>query len=317
MSNQNADNQEIDLGKVFSNINEGVQGIFFNAIKFVLKNKLLLALLFVLGAALGFFIDSRPTYKHELVLLPNYGVVDYLYTKNDQFNSLKTVDKNNVLEKKYQLKKRKKIGNFKLEPINDIYGFIRYDEKSFEFLKLMAEDGSIKKIIDEEVTSKNYSKHRLLFSSSEIITEKEIVKPYLDFLNDDVFLNKIRVQSQENLENKIRQNDTIIKQIDDVLKKYGTGQTVSGSLSISGENVPLDQLIELKDKYIYENSQSKISKLSDHVLVKDYSVILNIKDTKGLNGKMKFVFPILFVLLFAIVSFSKNFYLKNKAKLSA
>jgi hypothetical protein len=150
-----------------------------------------------------------------------------------------------------------------------------------------------------------------------MITEKEIVKPYLEFLNDDVFLNKIRVQSQENLEYKIRQNDTIIKQIDDVLKKYGTGQTVSGSLSISGENVPLDQLIELKDKYIYENNQSKISKLSDHVLVKDYSVILNIKDTKGLNGKMKFFLPILFVLLFAIVSFSKNFYLKNKAKLSA
>jgi hypothetical protein len=43
---------------------------------------------------------------------------------------------------------------------------------------------------------------------------------------------------------------------------------------------------------------------------------LNIKDTKGLNGKMKFILPILFLLLFVSLSSIITFYKKNKARLT-
>lgn len=315
MSNQTSDNQEIDLGKVFSNINQGIQSFFFNIIKFVLKNKFLLALLFVFGVAAGFYLDSKPTYKHELILRPNFNTTDYLYAKIDQFNSYKTINENNVLEQKYQLKKRKEFGAFKIEPINDIYTFLRDNESGYNFLKLMAEDGSIKKIIEEDVTSKNYEYHKVTFKSSETITVDEVVKPFMSFVNDDDYLKKLHLVNVNNAENRVKANDSVIKQIDQIFKKFGS-QSSSTSLSISSENVPLDNLLYIKDKLINEINYFDIVKLQASDIIKDHAVILNIKDTKGLNGKMKLILPILFIILFVFVALIKDFYKKNKARLN-
>jgi len=316
MSNQSSDNQEIDLGSVFSNINQGIKRFLFNCIKFVLKNKFVLGILFILGVATGYYQDSKPTYINEIILRPNFNTADYLYSKIDQFNSYKSINENNILEKKYQLKKRKKIGSFKIEPINDIYRFLKDNESGYNFLKLMAEDGSIKKIIDEDVTSKNYEFHKVTFKSSEILTKEDVVIPFMSFINDDDYLRKLHVINYKNAEKKLETNDSIIKQIDQIFKKFGS-QSASSSLSISSENVPLDNLFYIKDKLINEINYFDVVKLQASDIVKDHAVILNIKDTKGLNGKMKLIYPFLFIILYVIVVLIKDFYQKNKTKLSA
>lgn len=54
-----------------------------------------------------------------------------------------------------------------IKPITDVYKFIKDKDNNFEMIKLMAEDGDIKKIIEENVTSKNYPYHLITFSTSE------------------------------------------------------------------------------------------------------------------------------------------------------
>lgn len=202
MSNSVNENQEIDLGKVFTNFSSSIKGLFIGFLAFLLKNKLILLLLFIIGFALGYYLDAKPTYKNELILKPNFNTADYLYAKTEQFNSFKSMNEDNILEGKYNLKKRKELGNFKIEPINDIYRFLKDNESGYNFLKLMAEDGSIKKIIDEDVTSKNYEYHKVTFESKEFLTKEEVVEPFMKFINDDEYLLKLHEINLKNTEKK-------------------------------------------------------------------------------------------------------------------
>jgi hypothetical protein len=316
MNNQSTDAQEIDLGKVFNNFSNSIKNTIFKSLSFFVKNKIVVLSILLLGFGLGLYLDTKPSYKHEVILKPNFNTTDYLYAKVEQFNSFKTINDENVLENKYQLKKRKKIGTFEAEPINDIYRFLKDNESGYNFLKLMAEDGSIKKIIDEDVTSKNYEFHKITFTSSEMISREEVIEPFLKFINDDKHLNLIHKINLANSEKKLKTNDSIVKQIDLVFKKFGS-QSSSGNISISGENIPIDNLIYIKEKMISENNYFDIVKEQSKLMINDHAVVLNIKDTKGLIGKHKILLPIVLLLGFIFLASIVSFYKKNKEKLSA
>ena len=316
MNNQSTDAQEIDLGKVFNNFSNSIKNTIFKSLSFFVKNKIVVLSILILGFGLGLYLDTKPSYKHEVILKPNFNTVDYLYPKIDQFNTYKKLEKNNILADKYQLKKRDAFGKFEILAITDIYRFLNDNESGYNFLKLMAEDGSIKKIIEESVTSKNYEYHIVIFKSSEILTHDEVVKPFMAFINDDDYLKKLHEVNVKNLKKKITSNDSIIKQIDHVFKKFGT-QDSSSSLSISSENVPLDNLLHIKDKLINHNNYMELSLMQSSDIIKEHTTILNVKDTKGMTGKIKFILPLLFILLFVISNSIINFYKKNKEKLNA
>ena len=52
-------------------------------------------------------------------------------------------------------------------------------------------------------------------------------------------------------------------------------------------------------------------------IIKEHTTILNVKDTKGMTGKIRFILPLFFILLFVIPNSIIIFYKKNKEKLNA
>jgi uncharacterized membrane protein len=320
----NSQDQEIDLGQVFSKVSSFFSGLvdkLFDFLFFLIKNRVIIIILLIIGVGAGYFLDkTTKVYNHEIIVSPNFKSVDYLYAKVNLLES-KRKEKDTVFISDLGVKNVKELGKIEIEPIIDVYKFITSKQENFDLIRLMAEDGSIEKIIKDEVTSKNYPFHLIKFSSSKPIIETEIIIPMIDYLNENYYYNKIKEQYLENTTLKISQNDSTISQINSLLNDFSrvsSGNQKSSSLIYYNENNNLNDILKTKDDLIKEQGDLKISILNNNKVIKEVSFITNIIDTKGANGKMKLVLPVvllsLFLLLYSVIVFYRKQLEKRKTQ---
>lgn len=322
LESQNNDNQEIDLsqiskkiGSFFENISTGI----FKGILFIKRNIVPIAVLFIIGVGIGFYLDKKiKSFENEIIVTPNFGSVDYLYSKVNLLQS-KIEENDTVFLKNIGIKDVKKLRNIDIRPINDVYKFIDNKAGNFELIKLMAEDGDIKKIIVDPVTSKNYPYHQITYKTSKLTSEDKTLKPILDFLNDTDYYKKVQKEYVNNVKVKIVQNDSIISQINGVLNSFSNavnGSQRNDKLIYYNENTQLNDVIKTKNDLISEQGIQRIALVNLDKVIKDNSSTINIKNTDSVNGKLKIVLPILFIFLFVLVRYFNLFYKKQLAKLN-
>jgi hypothetical protein len=316
MSSNSSDNQEIDLSQVSKNIGKTYDNFLnwiFRGIQFVKRNFILLAILFVIGAALGFYFDKKTnTYDHQIIVNPNFGSTDYVYSKIDLLQS-KIKENDTVFLKQIGIQDAKKISKIKIEPIVDVYKFIGNKTENFDLIKLLAEDGNIDKIVENRITSKNYPYHTISFTTSKLSTKEKTINPILNYLNDSDFFVAIQKEYVNNVLQKMKANDSTISQIDALMNQFKNriGGSQSDKLVYFNENTQLNDVIKTKDNLVREQGLLRIDLVSIDKVVKENSFILNSKNSKGTNGKMKFIFPLLLILLVMIFTRFKRFYQKQ------
>jgi hypothetical protein len=316
MSSNSSDNQEIDLSQVSKNIGKTYDNFLnwiFRGIQFVKRNFILLAILFVIGAALGFYFDKKTnTYDHQIIVNPNFGSTDYVYSKIDLLQS-KIKENDTVFLKQIGIQDAKKISKIKIEPIVDVYKFIGNKTENFDLIKLLAEDGNIDKIVENRITSKNYPYHTISFTTSKLSTKEKTINPILNYLNDSDFFVAIQKEYVNNVLQKMKANDSTISQIDALMNQFKNriGGSQSDKLVYFNENTQLNEVIKTKDNLVREQGLLRIDLVSIDKVVKENSFILNSKNSEGTNGKMKFIFPLLLILLVMIFTRFKRFYQKQ------
>lgn len=310
----NSQDQEIDLGQVFSKIGSFFSNLvdkFFDFIFFLIKNSIIIIVLLVIGVGLGYFLDkTSKTYNHEIIVSPNFDSVDYLYSKVNLLEAKKK-DNDTVFFSNLGITNVKKLGKIEIEPIVDLYKFITSKKENFDLIKLMAEDGSLDKIVKDEVTSKNYPFHLIKFSTSKTVSEEAIIKPLLAYFNDSEYFNIIKEQYLENTSDKMRANDSTITQINTLLNDFSKSTATnqkSDKLIYYNENNNLNDIIKTKTELEKENLDLKFGLINNNKVVKDISVATNIINTKGTKGKMKLILPIFFVFVFLFFHLFRNFY---------
>jgi hypothetical protein len=315
----NTDNQEIDLGQLAQKVS-GLYDRFLNSIfKFILflkRNAVVLGLLFVVGAAIGFFLDKKvKTYNHQMIVLPNFGSTDFVYAQIDLLQS-KIKENDTLFLKEIGIKEPKKLGEIKIEPIIDVYKFVDNKVENFDLLKLMAEDGNIDKIIEGKITSKNYPFHTLTFTTSKLSSKDQTVEPILNFLNESDYFKQIQKESLQNIQVKMNENDSIISQINGVLNQFKNkmNSNTGDKLVYFNENTQLNEIIKTKDLLIREQGNLRLDLVNLSKVVRDISFIINQKETKGVNGKLKFVLPFLFIFLFILGGNLMRFYKRQSLK---
>ena len=316
----NQNDQEIDLGQLSKKIGEKVQLFIdwmFDGFLFIIRNKFIVGGLFILGAGLGFYMDKTiKEYDHQVIVTPNFGSTDYLYSKINLINS-KIKERDTVFLKKIGIKKPKRISKIEVEPIVDIYRFVGDNERNFEMLKLLAEDGDLKKIVEDNLTSKNYQFHLISYVTEEVSTEEEILNPLLGYLNENEFYKKVQKEYVNNINIKIKENDSIISQIDGILNQFskavGSNQK-SDKLVYYNENTQLNEVIKTKEALINEQGSKRLELITSDKIVKENSYTLNIENRKALNGKKKLILPFLFVGLFLLFGVLRSFYRRQLAK---
>ena len=224
------------------------------------------------------------------------------------------------------MKNYQNIGQVKIEPISDIYNFVNnstsaasaQNTQNFELVKLLAESSDINKVIKDKLTSKNYPFHSIQIVTDNQISEENVIKPLLKWLNKNEYLNKVSSISKANILNKMDKNEQEIMQLDTLIgqisKSVGSNER-SSNLVYNNENNQINGLFDLKNKLITEIASQKIELIKVDSFIKDISTITNIKNTKGTNGKMKLILPILFIFLFILIRIFMTFYRSQLEKL--
>jgi hypothetical protein len=318
------EDQEIDIFQVFNKIGKFFERIntkIFKSIQFVLKNAVLILILFGVGMGLGYYLDkSNTSYDNQIIVAPNFESTNYLYSKISLLNTKITEGDLVFFKEVVGIKEPANLKKIQIKPITDVYTFVQSKAENLELLKLMAENGEINKIIEEDITSKNYPYHLITFSSSKLTNKSEITEPLLKYLNDSQYYTKVQKVYVANIKEKMTQNDSIISQINQVLNAFGNttkGVAKSSNLVYYNENTQLNDLIKTKEELINEKGVKKLALVSYDKIVKDISVTLNSKKFSGINGKLKVILPVLFFLLFIVLSLFKAFYKKQLDKSNA
>lgn len=320
-NSQNNDNQEIDLSQISRKVGDFFEGIstkIFKAILFFKRNIVWIGILFVLGVGLGFYLDkTTKVYKNQIIVQPNFGSVDYMYSKVELLNSKIEDNDTLFLKNVVGIRDTKKFKKIEIEPITDVYKFIDDNNQNFELIKLMAEDGEIKKILSDNLTSKNYPYHLISFSTLNETNYEKTITPLLDFLNKSDYFSSIQKEYINNIKVKMVENDSIINQINGFLntfKNTANGSQKSDKLVYYNENSQLNDVIKTKEALIGEQGTLRLQLLSLDQIIKSNSEVLNIKNTESINGKMKIVLPFLFIFIFILVGYFKSFYRRQLAK---
>ena len=319
---ENKDNQEINLSKISKKIGgffENISTSIFRGFLFFKRNILKIAILVVLGVGIGLYLDkTTKVYDNEVIVSPNFGSVDYLYAKIDLISSKINDNDTLFLKNVIGIKEPKKLKKIAVQPITDVYKFIDNKAQNFELIKLMAEDGDIKKIVNESLTSKNYPYHLISYTTDKETSNEKTVQPLLKYLNNSDYYALIQKEYVNNIKVKMAANDTIISQINGLLNAFSSttnGSQKSDKLVYYNENSQLNEVIKTKDALVNEQGSHRIELVNLDKIVKDNSATLNIKNTKIVNGKMKIFLPLLFIFLFVLVGYLNSFYKNQMAKL--
>lgn len=300
-------NNEIDLLKVTDNLSKNLSNSiqhFKSFLKFLKKNILYIILVFILGAVAGFFYDKfNKTYYSNIIVSPNFETVDYLYDKVELLNSNVSQEKEQTLAD-LKIDESKKIGKIEVEPIEDIYKFIKKEIAYLEVFKIMSENNDAKKVIEDYATSKNFNLHKITVNSSSKITEEDL-QQFIKYINDSKYYNEMRVKILTNLDDQIRTNQVSIAQIDSILNTAPSKNKINSSLSVN-DNSELNNLLHNKKALVHENHELTVHKSNLDYIITPINYAPNIINKKGLNGKMKFVFPVIFVGGFIILAFGRR-----------
>ena len=322
----NLDNQEIDLSQISKKINDffdGIRSKIYQTILYFKENAKIISTLIFLGAGLGLYLDtSTEQFSHEVVVIPNFESTDYLYSKINLIES-KIKEKDTVFLKSIGISNPKNLVQITIEPIIDLYTFINQSQpiannaqntQNFELVKLLAEDGDIKKVVTDEITSKNYANHKISITTREKISNKKTIEPLLNYLNTSEYFSNIKDSKLRSLSIKIAENQGIISQINGLVAQFSSAVNSpqkSDKLVYYNENTQLNDVLNNKENLISQTAYLKIQQIDCSKIIKDTSSVINIKDTKKLNDKLKFIFPLLFIFLYMFVVAFTKFYKKE------
>ncbi len=326
VTNNSSDEREIDLSQISNKINGFFQKInrsIFKSIRFFINKKLIIGGLIVAGVGLGLYLDrTEKVYDHLIVVKPNFSSVDYLYEKVNLLQS-KIKEKDTLFLKSIGIQNSKGLNIIEVEPIIDIYTFVNdkintvtnaQNTQNFELVKLFSEDGDINKVIKDPTTSKNFAHHQIHIQTDRVVSDKNTIEPILNYLNKNQYFEDIRKVYAENTINKIAKNEETVNQINSLLSslsdKAGSSNK-NDKLVYVNENTQLNDLVQTKTNLTNEIGNERIDLIETEKTIKPKSYLLNKKNTKGVNSRMKLVLPLLFISLYLIIYFFSAFYNKQ------
>ncbi len=139
----------------------------------------------------------------------------------------------------------------------------------------------------------------------------------MEYLNNSDYYKKIQIESIKNIQIKIEENDSIISQINGVLNSFSStinSPTKSDKLVYYNDNTQLNDVIKTKNELITEQGYHRVELLGLDKIIKESSATINIKNTKGVNGRMTQIMPFILLGIFFILALFRNYYRKQLLK---
>ena len=127
-------------------------------------------------------------------------------------------------------------------------------------------------------------------------------------------MNKILAITRENTFIKIKKNEEQILQVDKLISQISENLAKDKSASnlvYNNENSEINSLFILKNSLINEIAEQRITLENIKLYIKDISTTTNSINSKGINNKMKFLLPFIFVIIYLILYGFMSLYKKQ------
>ena len=315
--------EEVDIFYILKKIKEAfkkLNKLFFNAVNFVVKRWIVIALLILAGAGYGYYVNKTTTKNKTAKLLVriNFDTVNYVYTTIELLNE-KLIEKDTAYFKKAGFPEA--IGTIKgieLKPlvrIKEIVDQYEINNRNFESVLKNVDFESVDEEFDLANTfTVDYKQHIMVVSLSNNATPKTL-QELIKFINNSELLGDLKNKKIENLTNQIAENKVTIAQIDNILDFYAKNNSIptsSEKLFVVAEMFDIPKAIEKKSEVLKEIDQLD----QELVYAKDVVIVLN-KPTvtfeeEGITDNKLVFYPLLFVGLFLLLAFVRYIFLTLK-----
>ncbi len=312
MAQQNS-SEEIDLGYLFGKLNSLLKGFvrgLFSILEFFKKYYIVVIVLVLVGFAYGYYKDSVAvkSYTNELLVIPNFESVDYLYDKVDAIN-LKIAAGDSIYLKHILDTNFRKIKSIEVEPVTDVYNFISKSRENIDIFRIIAEKQDFSDYLEDVAISKYFKYHRLKISVQGKKSSEKIVNDFITFLNENEHFNEYKKAFAETKDFEIKEHYNMVTQLDSLIKTSTSISKSNTSVAVSN-NSDQHYLIERK-RLILEDIYSLKMEQIDYanpikVVNADYN--LEIKQFLAISNKIKYPIYLLmlFFLTFLIFNLFKN-----------
>lgn len=311
-----------DLAKGFRHLYHSFLIKMYQFFQFIWKSWLLLLILIIIGAGVGFWLDSRqtPQKKTTLITQINYSSAAVIYDAVDQLNR-KIKDNADEFLTHYNLtdkNNRAVLKRVEIAPVvnlNDILSHYHMtpeqDRLAHELIKeAEKEEGDL---LTSEVFTSQYKTHKVKVTASKA-ADQAIIKAVMNYLNANENLQIKKKVYQKSLTTKIHENKLNIIQIDSILQRLGEGNTgMTNShifmpqrnfadihLILREKSRLMDELERLQAKYL--KYEKPIVILNKPYWQKDTSFFI----------KRVYKFPAYLVLLYLLIAFLASGIRKGK-----
>ncbi|RRA95090.1 hypothetical protein [Paenimyroides viscosum] len=286
-----------------------VQGTYNNFIlaiyrlfRFIVRKWYVILALLVVGIALGMYVDSTKTsrLRHELIVVPNFGSIDYLNQK------IKDYDRLALNKELIAMNAGNEVYKVKIEPIYDAYNYILTDPMHFNAFKVLSERGiDIEKYSKSKLASKNYKFHLLTVYTDGLGKTDLSIDKILEELNSDTYFNQRKEIEKKNTLAKRAEIEKSIEHINGLFQRLGSENKVN--------DITMNAYPELADLLTAKEGLLKQLNAVDVQLIEQDKVVY--LATKFTNIPVSPLLPYSYTIPFLfIVGFITIAYLRSKIK---
>ncbi len=263
----------------------------------------LLIAIVIIGFGIGLYKDYNEikSYNNELIVIPNFGSVDYLYDKVKELNS-KIASKDSIYLKQVLDTNYSKLNLIEIEPIVDLYNFISESRQNIDILKIISQNQDFSEYVENMATSKYYKYHRMQISIKGKNSSEKIIADLFKYFNENEYFQEYQEIYKKTKDIEVQEHYVMIAQLDSLIKANYNIQKEGTSVSVSN-NADQYNLVE-KKRQIIDNLQRLQIQQNDYTIpIKKVSANYNMEPEKLLNISNKVKYPLLFVFLFCLVFF--------------
>lgn len=313
--------EEIDINFLFKKLSDSVKrcirGIFLMT-DFFMTNWLIILGIILGGILFGYVLDTKEREKiftNQLIVIPNFGSVNYLYDKIETIN-YKVKAKDTIFLKSILDTNYRKLKSITIEPISDTYNYVAKSKNNTDLFRIMTEKQDPKKISQNFDFTKNFKYHRMIIRVQGSNSSKKIADDIISYINGNSHFLAYKDVFNQNKELELMEHTKMISQIDSLIAAAVQNQSRISPSSIEIVNSSNQhELITSKKSLISELANLQIQKLDFSEPIKIVSADFNIYKKRMFDLSKKILIPI--VLLFAFFGFSSVIFMAKRLRIYA
>lgn len=323
--NPGTQSDEIDLGQLFKIIGKAFDRLgraFLRLFLYFKRKIVILIVLFVAGAAIGFGLNQIVTkkLKTEVIVKPNLESKNYLYDVVQEIQSnMKAGDTaffRTIGVDVDQLQGFDVI----IEPLEgkNEYQDVENDLKYLELLEKFQNDEIVADVVRSEIMNRSTLVHRITFFYLKDSQGNDIARKLMAYINSNDYFSDMMKISRENAVERITQNNNLVSQIDQLVVNYSEklgsrAESTQGQIVVGQEDqLDIPGLLTLKNSLIRDIERKKLEMQGPAVAIR----IINFGSPqvvqKSFFTKNVVWIPLVLLILFFLWDFFK--YLSRKAR---